>query len=79
MGMGVKTAFAYLLAGTYLWNASYRAGLGLLLTGGIAGIGPDFVLFLAINVVGLILAIEGAWYFIAMAGKWLSKILKRFF
>jgi hypothetical protein len=59
--------FLYLIAGSYLITASWRAGLGLLLTAGLAGWGPDFALFLGINLLGLYAAIVATIFFIVAA------------
>jgi hypothetical protein len=56
--------FLFLIAGSYLITASWRAGLGLLLTAGLAGWGPDFALFLGINLVGFYAAIYATIFFI---------------
>jgi hypothetical protein len=70
-------AFAYLLAGTFLMTASWRAGLGLILTSGWAGIGPDSILFLGINLLGLYLAGTGLWFYMREAQKWIMQPFKR--
>lgn len=70
-------AFAYLLAGSFLLTASYRAGLGLLLTGGWAGLGPDFILFLGINLIGLYLSLVSLLFYFKEARRWLKKLFKR--
>jgi hypothetical protein len=59
--------FLYLIAGSYLITASWRAGLGLLLTAGLAGWGPDFALFLGINLLGIYVAITATFFFIVAA------------
>lgn len=66
-------AFAYLLAGSFLLTASYRAGLGLLLTSGFAGIGPDFVLFLGINLVGFYLSLVAILFFIGAISREINR------
>jgi hypothetical protein len=70
-------AFAYLLAGSFLMTASWRAGLGLLLTSGWAGVGPDFILFLGINLIGLYLSLVSLLFYYKEAGRWLKKLFKR--
>ena len=70
-------AFAYLLAGSFLLTASYRAGLGLLLTSGWAGFGPDFILFLGINLIGLYLAIVSLLFYLNEAKRWLKSLFRK--
>ncbi len=65
--MGLEKAFAYLGWGTVLWAASFRAGLGLLFTGGIVTLSQDVVIFSAINLAGIYYWIKGAWYFLEKA------------
>jgi len=59
--------FLYLIAGSYLITASWRAGLGLLLTAGLAGWGPDFALFLGINLLGIYVAVTAMFFFVVAA------------
>jgi len=66
-----------LLAGSFLLTASYRAGLGLLLTGGWAGFGPDFILFLGINLIGLYLAIVSLVFYANEAKRWLVSLFRK--
>jgi len=70
-------AFAYLLAGPFLLTASYRASLGLLLTGAWAGFGPDFILFLGINLIGLYLAIVSLLFYLNEAKRWLKSLFRK--
>ena len=70
--------FLYLIAGSYLITASWRAGLGLFLTSGLAGWGPDFALFLGINLLGFYAAIVATIFFIiaaiAVLKNWASEV-----
>ena len=65
-------AFAYLLAGSFLTSASWAAGFGLFLAGGLTGIAPNFVLFLGINLLGLYLSIVSVLFYIGEANRWLK-------
>ena len=58
-------------------TASWRAGLGLLLTGGWAGFGPDFILFLGINLIGLYLAIVSLLFYVNEAKGWLMSLFRK--
>jgi hypothetical protein len=70
-------AFAYLLAGSFLTSASWAAGFGLFLAGGLTGIAPNFVLFLGINLIGLYLSIVAVLFYVGEARQWLSRFFKK--
>jgi hypothetical protein len=76
--MDLKTAFAYLLTGAYLWGYSFRAGLGVLVQFQWAAMGTDFWVFTAINLVGLGYFLAGAWFFVKMGLNSLSSWTKQF-
>jgi len=48
------------------------------LTSGIAGIGPDFVLFLGINLIGLYLSIVAVLFYLGEVGRWFTRIFRKF-
>jgi hypothetical protein len=58
-------------------TASWRAGFGLLLTSGIAGIGPDFILFLGINLIGVYLSIVSVLFFLGEVSRWFKRLFRK--
>jgi len=47
------------------------------LTGGWAGFGPDFILFLGINLIGLYLAIAALIFYVNEAKRWLMSLFRK--
>jgi hypothetical protein len=70
-------AFAYLLAGSFLTSASWAAGFGLLLAGGLTGVMPNFVLFLGINLLGLYLSIVSVLFFLGEVSRWFKRLFRK--
>ena len=69
-------SFAFLVAGATLSSASWRAGLGLLLTGWPITFSSDFLIAFAIGILSIYLTVCGLWFFYRRISEYLKHLFR---